>query len=59
MNLASVIVEAARQRNGGVEMDEMTRRGLLVEAVLENADAYQIPLSVDFLKTLEQMMPSM
>jgi hypothetical protein len=59
MNLASVIVEAGRQRNGGVEMDEMTRRGLLVEAVLENADAYQIPLSVDFLKTLEQMMPSM
>jgi glycosyltransferase involved in cell wall biosynthesis len=59
MNLASVIVEAARQRNGGVEMDEMTRRGLVVEAVLENADAYQIPLSVDFLKTLEQMMPSM
>ena len=56
MNLASVIVEAERTqaRNGG--LDERTRRGRLVETVIENADRYRIPLDSEFLASLEQML---
>ena len=56
MNLASVIVEAERTqaRNGG--LDERTRRGRLVETVIENADRYRIPLDSEFLASIEQML---
>jgi glycosyltransferase involved in cell wall biosynthesis len=55
MNLAQVIVEAERQRMGG-DMDERMRRGLLVQAVIENADLKHIPLSAEVLLTLEQWL---
>ena len=55
MSLAYVIVEAERQRMGG-EMDERMRRGLLVQAVIENADLKHIPLSAEVLLTLEQWL---
>jgi len=57
MNLASVIVEAERQKNGGTEWDERTRRCLLIQAVIENADLHRIPLRADFLTTLEEILP--
>ncbi|HEX8077021.1 MAG TPA: hypothetical protein VF511_04350, partial [Chthoniobacterales bacterium] len=58
MNLASVIVEAERRKEGNAQMDELTRRGLLVQAAIENADLHQIPLRADFLAELEQMLPA-
>jgi glycosyltransferase involved in cell wall biosynthesis len=58
LNLGSVIVEAERQKNGGVELDERIRRCLLIQAVMENADFYHIPLGSDFLSSIEQMLPS-
>ncbi|PZR76849.1 MAG: glycosyltransferase [Chthoniobacterales bacterium] len=58
MNLSSVIVETARLKNGDGEIDEGTRRGLLIEAAIENADLHHIPLRADFLTSLEQMLPA-
>ena len=56
MNLASVTVERERQKNRDGEMDERTRRGLLVQAAIENADLYHLPLRSDFLTILEQIL---
>jgi glycosyltransferase involved in cell wall biosynthesis len=56
MNLASVIVEAKRRKDKNGEMDEPTRRVLLVQAAIENADLHHIPLRPDFLSDLEQML---
>ena len=57
LNLASVIVEAERQENSAREWDERTRRCLLIEAAMRNADLHHIPLHSDFLRTIEQMLP--
>ena len=57
MNLASVIVEAERRKNGAGEWDERTRRCLLIEAAMRNADLHHIHLHSDFLSTIEQMLP--
>jgi glycosyltransferase involved in cell wall biosynthesis len=56
MNLASVIVEAERKKNGAA-MDERTRRLLLIEAAMRVADLHRIPLHSDFLSTIEEMLP--
>ena len=56
MNLASVIVEAERSQAKNGDLNEPTRRGRLVEAVIENADRYRIPLDSEFLTSLEQML---
>ncbi len=56
MNVASVIVEAERQKSETGQMDEKTRRALLIQAVIENADRYRIPLDAGFLSTLEEIL---
>jgi glycosyltransferase involved in cell wall biosynthesis len=56
MNLASVIVEAERSQHKNGDLDEPSRRGRLVEAVIENADRYHIPLDSEFLTSLEQIL---
>jgi glycosyltransferase involved in cell wall biosynthesis len=58
MNLAGVIVEAEPRDAGNGELDERTRHARLVEAVIENADRYRIPLDFEFLTSLEQMLRS-
>jgi hypothetical protein len=55
-NLASVIVEAERSQHKNGDLNEPTRRGRLVEAVIENADRYRIPLDSEFLTSLEQIL---
>jgi glycosyltransferase involved in cell wall biosynthesis len=57
MNLASVIVEAERRETGVAELDEPTRRCLLIEAVIRNADSHNIPLDSEFLSTMEEILP--
>jgi len=56
MNLASVIVEAERSQTKTGDLNEPTRRARLVEAVIENADEYRIPLDTEFLTSLEEML---
>ena len=56
MNLASVIVEAERSQANSGDLAEPIRRARLVEAVIENADEYSIPLDTEFLTSLEQML---
>jgi glycosyltransferase involved in cell wall biosynthesis len=56
MNLASVIVEGERSQTTNGEFDESTRRVRLVEAVIENADRYRIPLDSEFLASVEQIL---
>ena len=56
MNLAGVIVEAERSQTRNGDLDEPSRRGRLVETVIENADRYHIPLDSEFLTSLEQML---
>jgi glycosyltransferase involved in cell wall biosynthesis len=56
LNLASVIVEAERRKLNNGKMDERTRRGLVAQAAMENADLHRIPLRPDFLNSLEQML---
>lgn len=55
-NLAGVIVEAEQREAGNGELDERTRHARLVEAVIENADRYRIPLDFEFLTSLEPML---
>jgi glycosyltransferase involved in cell wall biosynthesis len=57
MNLASVIVEADRRNHGVAELDERTRRCLLIEAVIRNADLHHITLDTEFLNTIEEILP--
>jgi glycosyltransferase involved in cell wall biosynthesis len=56
MNLAAVIVESHRNQHHNGGLDERTRRGRLIEAVIENADRYHIPLDFEFLTSLERML---
>jgi hypothetical protein len=56
MNFASVVVETERQKRGVANLDEPTRRRLLVESVLENADLHDISLGQEFLTKLERML---
>ena len=58
MNLASVIVEAGQRKQGNGEMDELTRRALVIQAAIENADLHHLPLEANFLAELEQMLPA-
>jgi len=56
LNLASVVVEAERRKFENGRMDERTRRGLMVQAAMENADLHHIPLRPDFLTSLERIL---
>jgi glycosyltransferase involved in cell wall biosynthesis len=56
MNLASAIVEAERSQHQNGDLDEATRRALLVQAAIKNADRYRIPLDFEFLTSLEAIL---
>lgn len=58
MHLASVIVEAQYGEETTSSVAPRERRAHFVEAVLQNADLYHIPLQVGFLTELERVLPA-